>query len=369
MHRNASLTRIAFFALVLCLTAVEAKAVAIRELVGLHGAVPIPLEGIGIVTGLAGTGDKKGAAQELLRKYLGNNNFDFEISSLATGNIALVRVKAEMQPFSRPSNRIAVSVSSIGDARSLEGGELLSCDLFDGFNEFPVARATGQVVVGTNVLTRGTIPAGPSSGALQLGVYPFGNVVNNEGVIRLNLMRANWADAAAIARQINQTPYLNPNLQETTMFADPGPVEPVAYAKDAGQVYVKIPEIYRYQVSKFIADMLDVPITVDRPARILVNRAKNSIVVSGDIRVNKGMASIQDRTVTVRPGTPDMPPGYVLENETPRNLIELEGPGSYADLQGLIDTMNAMGLTTAQVITLFEQLHDGGVINAEFINQ
>ncbi len=211
-------------------TAGTARAEMIRELVTLHNAVPIPLEGIGIVTGLSGTGDKKEAAQQLLREYLGNNNFNFDANSLSLENIAIVRVTAEMPPFLRPGQKFPVYVSSIGNAKSLAGGELLQCDLFDGFGDQPVARSTGKVVVGTTQLTRGVISAGQAGGAQLLSVYPFGNVVNREGVLRLNLNNPNWADAAAISRQINQTQSLNPNLQEAVMFAEAEPSEPVAYA-------------------------------------------------------------------------------------------------------------------------------------------
>ncbi|MDR1535599.1 MAG: flagellar basal body P-ring protein FlgI [Planctomycetota bacterium] len=345
------------------------QAGAVRELVDIQGAVPITLEGVGIVTGLANTGDSKGAALELLRKYLRNINFDFDTASLASGNIALVRVTAELPPFGRPGQNFPVGVTSLNGAKSLAGGELLACDLFDGVSEEPVARATGQVMVGTGILTRGTIPDGRNSGARQLAVYPFGNVVNREGIVRLNLRRANWADATGIARQINQSPALNPYLQETSMFAETGEARPVAYAKDAGQVLVRIPDLYRNDTTRYISNVLEVPVSVDQPARILVNRARNSIVVTGDIQVNNAMISLQDKTVTIRPETEDEPPAYVLDPATPRSAVEVEGPGTYADLQGLIDTMNAMGMSTEQVITVFEQLREAGAIKADLINQ
>ncbi|MCD8351665.1 MAG: flagellar basal body P-ring protein FlgI [Planctomycetaceae bacterium] len=352
----------------LLLLAGTAKAELVRDLVSLEGAPPIPLEGIGIVTGLAATGDNSEAALTLLRKYMGNSNFDFDVASLATGNIAIVRVKAELPPFSRVGQNVAGSVTSIGDANSLEGGELLSCDLYAGGGRL-YARATGQVVTGAGILTRGTIPAGQNSGALTIDNYRFGKVVNNEGILRLNLNRPNWADAYTIANRVNQTPSLNPNLVDVAMFAEENATAPVAFAKDAGQVLVRIPSQYRYEVTRYIASILEVPVSIDRPATILVNRARNSIVVTGDIRVNNAVVSLQDKMVTVRPETPEEPAAYTLADDTPRNLIELDGPGSYADLQGLIDTLNAMGLTTEQVITIFEQLRAAGAINAELINQ
>lgn len=360
---------ILMLALAASFAAGRAEAAMIRELVTLHGAVPLPLEGVGIVTGLAGTGDKGRAAQELLREYLSNNNMNFETTSLALGNIAIVKVTAEVPPFSRPGQRFPVYVSSFGDAKSLAGGVLMQCDLKDGHSDDPVARASGQLVVGRNHLTRGVVPAGQGGGALQFDAYPFGKVVNRDGIIRLNLNAANWADASAIARQINLTPSLNPSLQETTMFAEAAPTEPVAYAKDAGQVLVKIPRIYRFDVARFIGALLDVPVSVNQPARILINRAQNTIVVTGDIWVNNAVISLQDKTVTIRPETETEPAAYMLGPDTPRTAIEIDGPGTYANLQGLIDTLNSMGLNTEQIITIFEQLRDAGAIKAELINQ
>ncbi len=345
----------------------SARAELVRDLVTLHHAPAIPLEGIGIVTGLANTGDKREAALTLLRKYMGNSNFDFDIASLATGNIAIVRVKAEMPAFSRPGQVFPVSVTSIGDAKSLEGGELLSCDLFSG--QELMARATGRVITGAGILTRGTIPSGQNSGAMQLATYPFGMVVSDDMLLRLNLNRPNYNDAADIARRMTEPPSLHPNLQEVTMFAENTATVPVAIAKDPGQVIVRIPDRYRYETTRYIASVLDVPVAVDRPATILVNRAMNSIVITGDVRVSDATVSLQDKTVRVRPETPEEPAAYVLENDTPRNVVELGGPGSNADLQTLIDTLNAMGLTTEQVITIFEQLLASGAINAKLINQ
>ncbi|MDR3210948.1 MAG: flagellar basal body P-ring protein FlgI [Planctomycetota bacterium] len=344
------------------------RAEAVRELVTIQGAPAIQLEGFGIVTGLAGTGDKKDAALEMLRRYLSNLGQDFDTKNLALGNIAIVRVTAEMSPFARPGKVFPVSVTSIGDAKNLAGGELLGCDLIGGDGEL-YARATGQVVVGTNVQTRGIIPAGESSGAKLLAPYPFGKVVSDDGFIRLNLNRANYADAVAIARQINQTPSLNPYFQESTMFAEEAPTQLVAWAKDAVQVLVKIPSEHMFDQSRYIAQVLAVPVAVDRPARIVVNRSQNSIVVTGDVRVNNAVVSLQNKTVTIQPEQDDQPATYTLGDDTPRSLVEMDGPGSFADLQGLIDTLNSMGLKTEEIITIFEQLRQAGAINAEFIGQ
>ena len=365
---KTSTTAVAAVLLAVVLTCGTARAEMIRELVTIHGAPPVRIQGTGLVIGLANTGDKKLAAPTMLHKYLGNTGFDLDPSLIATNNIALVHVTAEIPPFSRPGQAIPVLVSSIGDAKSLKGGKLLDCNLFVRSDPGRImATATGPLMVGDDMLTQGKIAAGMNSGAQLAAVYEFGNVVNRDGILRLNLNRPSWIDAYAIARQINQTPSLNPNLQETSMFAEAAPTEPVAYAKDMGQVMVRIPEQYRTDVAQYVKNIMEVPVAVSRPATILVNRAKNSIVVTGDVRVNNALVSLQDKNVTIRPETEEEPARYTLENDTARTLVELEGPGTYADLQGMVDTLNAMGLTTNEVIIMFEQLLASGAIHAELI--
>lgn len=357
--------------LLACLAlASSARAEAVRELVSIQGAPPLTVQGYGVVTGLANTGDKAEAAKTLLQSNLNNiAGFNFDLASLETGNIAMVKVTGEIPPFCGVEQKFPVTISSVNGAKSLSGGVLDACDLYLG--GVLVARAQGKVTVGSNNLLIGNVPAGRNSGALLLEPYPLTKILNDDFMLRLNLERPNWADAVSIARQINQTPSLNPNLMETTMFADAEPTAPVAVAANAGQVVVMIPPQYRYgeKLSTYIAGILAVPVAVDRPATIMVNRSLNSIVVTGDVRVSNAVVSLQDKTVTIRPETPEEPAGYTLNDDTPRTAVELEGPGSYADLSSLVDTMNAMGLSTEQIIAMFEELRSAGAINAELISQ
>lgn len=345
-----------------------AQAETIRDLVRVKGDVPVPIEGYGIVTGLANTGDKSPAAIKQLRDVMDASGNNIDLSSLVAGTVALVRVSAEMPPYSRPGSTYPVTVTVVNDAKSLAGGELSTTVLYmhEGGQTVEAALAKGRVVTGGTVLTRGIIPA---NGAQQIAVYPFGRILEKNNIVRLTLKHPNYRDADNIARQINQSPSLNPYLQETMMFAEAAPVREVAIAKDPGEVIIMVPPQHVQRLNRYMADVLAVPVSIDRPAKILFNRSSNTVVITGDIRVNNASISLQDKTVTIRPETPERPAGYVLENETPRSLVELEGPGSYADLQGLIDTLNAMGLTTDQIITAFQELNEAGAIRAEIISR
>lgn len=359
--------RIAYPLLVLflfCLAvAGRARAELVRDIVTVQGTAPITVNGFGLVTGLANTGDKSKKGIEMLRKAMSAYGLDFDTSSFATGNIAVVSLKGQIDPFKRSGQKFSVTVTSTEDAKSLAGGELFVGDLYDAGGDL-VARASGRVVTGAGILTSGVI----HDGATVLVNFDEMDVINREGWIRLNLNKPDWSDASTIARQINQTPSLNPNLGESVMFAEAEASAPVAYAADMGQVIVIIPPQHRRSrddVSRYLSGVLSVPVSINRPPTIQISKAKNSIVVTGEIRVNSATVSIQDKTVTIRPETPDAPASYTLQDDTPRSVVELDGPGTNADLQSLIDTLNAMGLTTEQVITIFEELVQVGAIRAE----
>lgn len=364
--RNKLTTWIILVSAIFALLQVSARAEMIRELVTVQNAIPIPVFGTGIVSGLPNTGDKNQAALEMLRNYLEQNGGVAELSTLTAGSVALVRVQGVIEPFTNPGSKFTITVSTAGgDAKSLAGGVLEYCSLYSGSGEL-MAQAYGPVTVGAKSLTRGYI----SNGALQVVPNePIMDILNSNNILRLTLINSNWNDATNIARQINQNPALNPYLQDASMFSEPTASREVAFANDAGQVWVHVPPEYREKrkLTPYIAAILRVPVAIDRPARIVVNSSTNTIVVTGDIQVNNATVSLQDKTVTIRPETPERPAGYTLDNDTPRTLVELDGPGSYADLQSLIDTLNAMGLTTDQIITIFRQLHEAKAIHAELI--
>ncbi|MCC8189288.1 MAG: flagellar basal body P-ring protein FlgI [Planctomycetes bacterium] len=121
----------------------QARAEMVRELVTISNLTPIPLEGVGVVTGLAGTGDKNPAALLLVREYLSNMGYDIELSNMALGSVAMVRVSGHMVPNLRPGEFFDVTVTTFYDATSLQGGELLLADLRDSADDI-AARAHGS---------------------------------------------------------------------------------------------------------------------------------------------------------------------------------------------------------------------------------
>lgn len=346
------------------LFAAPLRAEKIRDLITILGAEPIHVEGTGIVTGLNGTGDKTPAALKLLKGFLEKNHIAVDLIDLSSSNIALVRFDAEVPPFVRPGHKISVRVTSIGDSSSLAGGVLMKSALKAG-TEGPIfGWAFGRVQVNSSSPRSGKIPANSSGGAQITKVIPT-SVVEADGRIRLNLKRRSFADSAAIARRINREPGLNPNLQEVQGFAESEMTKAVAWALDAGQVIVRIPLKNMYRRVEYISQFLALDVPVERPARILVNRQTGTVVITGDVRVERVVISHANKTITLAPAGPQRTKNYRLDEADPRVIAELDGPGQNADLQSMINTLNAMNLSTQDVITILEKIKAAGALHAE----
>ncbi|UCF14263.1 MAG: flagellar basal body P-ring protein FlgI, partial [Phycisphaerales bacterium] len=119
----------------------------IKDIVDIQGVRGNPLAGLGLVIGLAGTGDTTLASQQILTNILRDSGLVLSPTDLTGGNIAIVMVTAELGPFAREGSRIDVDVSSIGDAKTLQGGMLMPTPL-KGLDGQVYAEAHGAVFVG-----------------------------------------------------------------------------------------------------------------------------------------------------------------------------------------------------------------------------
>ncbi|MCP4450898.1 MAG: flagellar biosynthesis protein FlgA, partial [Planctomycetes bacterium] len=132
---------------VMLLVSVGARAERIKDIVDIQGIRSNTLEGVGLVVGLADTGDSSLPSQRLLTNILRRSGLVFSPTDLKSGNIAVVIVTAQLGPFAREGSRLDVDVSSIGDAESLSRGKLLMTELY-GANDEVYAVADGSVFIG-----------------------------------------------------------------------------------------------------------------------------------------------------------------------------------------------------------------------------
>ncbi len=365
-----------FLAGLLLLAAAPARAEKIKTMAEILYAVDRHAEGIGLVTGLNGTGDKSTAALKLVKAYLEANSFNLDLSDLSTNNLALVKVDTTIPAFIRPGQKLDLRVTALGDAKSIENGMLMNCPLRFKPGGEAVAWAAGRVLIGGNTAdtafpTSGRVPANAEGGAQVVAVLPT-DFVEADNSFRLVLKRKSFADAATLARAINSDEGTNPFLRVQTGFEQTalGDNQLVARALDAGMVEVRIPDQMNARKVEYVQEVLELDIAVERPARVLVNRATKTVIITGEVRVDPVAISHKNLTVTLRDipqGADDRRPRYSLENNTGRSVIELDGPGQLPNLQSLIDTLNAMGVSTSDVIVILEKLKSAGALHAELI--
>lgn len=354
------------------LPAQRAGAAEIGSISRLQGAEGLTVSGIGVVTGLGGTGDKANAAKVLMQKYMEVLRYDLSLDDLSTKNIALVEVSAEIPPLSRIGDRVRLRITSIGDASSLKDGALLACVLSTYTGGPAIVRAEGRISTG-DTPTTGIIAQG---GQVLDSTLINRSVVDKNGIFRLILDRANYGNAATIAQNINSDQRTNPAQGPVYGFPDgKTPVQIVARARDAKEVIVRIPEAFRKRQVEYISVVLGLDIPLTAEAIIQVNKQSGVVTVSGDVKVMPGFISYRGRNVTLsQPQTTDgqntVATSYNIENTTPRPLVDVFGPYESGgvgrrSLQSLVDTLAAMRCTTDDIIEILKELKESGLVQAK----
>tara|TARA_E500000178_G_scaffold356701_1_gene437544 strand:- start:168083 stop:169261 length:1179 start_codon:yes stop_codon:yes gene_type:complete len=337
------------------------------------------LIGYGLVVGLQGTGD--GASifftTQSLSSILGKLGVsitgqlaDFEAANQATGrldlkNVAAVMVTAELPGFSKPGQRIDVSVAAIGKATNLRGGNLLLTSL-RGANGEVYALAQGP-------LTATGIDAAGAGSKVVVGVptsarLPNGGIVEREvptpfentDYVVINVREGDFSTTNAIVRKINET------------FGDG-----VAQALDPVSIVIEAPEDMTQRVAFMsIVENLDVA-PAEPPARIVINSRTGTVVISRQVRVTAAAVSHGTISVSVAATNEVSQPLPFSEGDTvgvqnaevevaePNNPMFLFQPG--VDLRQIVDAVNQVGATPSSLIAIIEALKSSGSLRAELV--
>ncbi|RKY08558.1 MAG: hypothetical protein DRP66_04270, partial [Planctomycetota bacterium] len=250
----------------------------IKDIVDIQGIRDNPLTGIGLVIGLTNTGDTSLPSQQMLVNILKDSGLVLSASDFSGGNVALVMVTAQLGPFARRGSRIDVTISSIGNAKSLQGGILLPTPLkgLDG-QVYAVAQGAvslaGWTVSGDkasvtkNHQTAGRIPGGATVEKEEIATYV--ETLSGCRYITLNLRNVDFSTAEQIAKSINQI--------------HPGS----AAAIDAGTIKVRVPEDIRQEgIAGFINAITKPDVKVDVPAIVVINERTGTIVVGQTVGIS-----------------------------------------------------------------------------------
>jgi flagellar P-ring protein precursor FlgI len=333
------------FLLAACAFAVPA--VRIKDIADLRGIRDNQLVGIGLVTGLAGRGDSQNS--ELLKTAIANlvSNFGFRIdpADVRSRNCAVVTVSCQIPAFVRAGESVDILVSSIGDARTLEGGVLLQTPLKAANGEV-YALAQGQIftpraAAGTNQRTVGTVPGGAI--IEQEVVSSF----LDDNSLSILLRHPDFVTANSVSEAIRQK---YPDILLQTV--------------DAAMIELSIPNQWRTDPVGFIAELESLQVTPAPSNKVVIDSSSGVIIFGEQVRIGKVAVSYQDISVNVSPyGRPAG--GLWDEEETKHNFVF----DQTTTVEQLVDTLRTIGLETQTIIHIIKAIDRAGSLYGTLVVQ
>jgi flagellar P-ring protein precursor FlgI len=352
----------------LLLPTVDARAERIKDLASLAGVRNNQLMGYGLVVGLTGTGDKNQFTSQSLRNMLQQMGVTLPPGgNLRSKNIAAVSVHAELPAFAKPGQAIDVTVSSIGDAKSLRGGSLLMTPL-KGADGQVYAIAQGNLVVGglsaegrdgskitVNVPSAGRIP----NGATVERMVPTGYAQSN--ALMLNLHQADFTTANHLAEEINKT------------FG-----AGTAQALDAASIQITAPRGDPGQRVSFTAMVENLEISPgEAAAKIIVNSRTGTVVISSRVRVQPAAVTHGNLSVTISEQANVSQPNPLAGGNTavtPQSNVGIKEEASRmfvfkpgVTLDEIVQAVNKVGAAPSDLVAILEALKSAGALRAELI--
>ena len=359
-------------ALFVALVPRAARADKLRDLADVAGARDNQLVGYGIVSGLSGTGDDftvPFASQSILSllRRLGVQVEPTQMTQMLLRNVAAVVVTANLPAFSKPGTKIDVTVSSIGNARSLSGGVLIQTVL-KGPDQHAYAVAQGSLLVG-GFEARGLSGSSIRSGSITAGRISEGGTVEREvvttlvsnGVLKLELRIPGFTVASRIAAAVN---------------AKFGAAS--ASAVDGGSVSVKVPAEYQQKVVDLVADLEDLEVVPVRRARVVINARTGTIVAGGDVRlaavaVVHGSLTIvvKENKVVTQPVAPVpgartavVPTSEIHAGEGGHHMAYVPAAATLSDVASALGTL---GLSPRELAAVLQALRGAGALEGELV--
>ncbi len=339
----------------------------IKDLAQVEGVRQNQLVGYGLVVGLAGTGDTLNNSpftRQSLTAMLERLGVNTRGANLRTANVAAVMVTANLPAFSTQGTRLDVTVSALGDSKSLEGGTLLVTPLLGADSEVYAVAQGSVAIAGFSAsgaaasVTRGVPTVGRiSNGALIEREIEF--TLNDKKSLRLALRNPDFTTARRIAAAIND--FIGMETAEPT---DPSTVQIVVPARYAGNIIQLLTEIEQLRVEP------------DQIARIVVDERSGIIVMGKDVRVSTVAVAQGNLTVSIAEEPLVSQPDPFSQGETvvvPRTALQVtideESKLALVDegvtLRELVDGLNALGIGPRDLIAILQAIKAAGALQAD----
>lgn len=375
MVGRAAVAMCAMCLVAVCLVAMcAAEALAtsrIKDIAVLQGSRDNQLIGYGLVVGLQGSGDSLRNApftEQSMRSMLDTLGVATAEGRARLKNIAAVMVTANLPAFATSGARIDVTVSSLGDATSLGGGQLVMTPLLGADGQI-YAVAQGSVSISgfaaegqAETVTQGT----PTTGRIAGGAIVEREVpvdFSREGGFLLQLRNPDFSTAVRVTDAIN--------AHARSAFG-----RAVARELDARTVKLDKPE--DVSPARFIAAIENLGVETDQPARIVLDEKSGTVVIGADVRVSRVAVSHGALTVRITEAPRVVQPAPFSDGVTavePSTFIDVDEEGTQigtidgVDLQSLVEGLNRLGVQPRDVIAILQAIKSAGALNAELIVQ
>jgi len=343
--------------------------VRVGDLARVRGQEENTVQGIGLVAGLAGTGDRSNSAKIALMNMLKTQDVNLSVQEINAANIAIVLVQATLPASIKPGSKLDLRVSSIYDCESLVGGTLISCELTDMTGQTVYATASGPITTGAfsvegdgatavrNHLTVGTIPNG---GKVQREVST--QIVSDNGFIYLDMkaLKGSFNNVVRITESINE---LYPGM---------------AVAQDAMTIAINVPrDLPKESYVAYLSSMLEREVEPAAFARVVLNERTGVIVMGEGVRITRGAITKGNLTVTISETPEASQPGPLSDGTTetlPRTSLLLEEEdraltivNGAVTLQEVVEVLNVLGVTPRDMIQILQSMAQSGMLHAEIM--
>ncbi|MBB5020311.1 flagellar P-ring protein precursor FlgI [Chitinivorax tropicus] len=365
---------IGLLALLLIVDIANAEGVRIKDLGRLTGWRENSLSGYGLVTGLAGTGDS--ASNKATRQSIANVLSQFGVNltpeEVISRNAAVVMVSANLTPFARPGDTLDITVTSLGDARSLVGGSLLVTPL-KAVNGKVYALAQGPVSVGGykydmngNVVQKNhpTVGSVPGGATVETGVVS--RLLDENNKMTFQLSNPDFTTASRMAASINSALGRN-----------------AAQARDASAIEIQVPQEYLARVVDFVTKLEKLTVEPDSRAKVVINERTGTVVAGGDVRIAKvaithgelKISIVTDNTVSqpifVRQTGADVRTENIANSRVDVSESRETGFISATNntVADLVQALTRIKTNTRDIISILRAIKAAGALHAELVVQ
>lgn len=342
----------------------------IKDMAAIEGTTDEPLLGYGLVVGLNGTGDG-GSSQSTINSIatmLENLGVTVDPAQIKPKNVAAVIVTGNLDPNANAGGRIDVTVNSLNDASSLEGGQLIMTPL-KAVDGTICVLAQGSISIGGFNIKSGAgnsfrknhslVGIIPNGGTVKEGLQ--GSFINEDGQMAWLLHSPDFSTAADVAKSINRS------------FG-----ARVAKANDAQRIQVTVPKEFQAEPVMFIAQMGELMATADAPARVVLNERTGTIIVGKNVKLREAAVAhgnlkvvvntyydvSQPRAFSRRGDTVVVPEVNTDVQDHDARVLRVPDTSTVADVVGVL---NDIGASPRDIIAILEALKQAGSLQADLV--